>query len=132
MRERARRSVALLACLLLLSVAPAAQAEESAGAAAGWGMLSGLCSVLYAPVKVLYAVGGFVIGGFAFALSAGDKDTWNAVVTPAVRGDYVVTPANLRGEDSLEFVGRAPEPTYGASDYGSDSSSSSDSSSTDY
>ena len=32
-----------------------------------------------------------------------------AVITPAVRGDYVVTPAHLRGERELEFIGRDPD-----------------------
>ena len=32
-----------------------------------------------------------------------------AVVTPAVRGDYVVTPALLRGERPIEFFGKDPE-----------------------
>jgi hypothetical protein len=27
-----------------------------------------------------------------------------------VRGDYVVTPAHLRGEQPLEYWGREPEP----------------------
>ena len=29
-------------------------------------------------------------------------------MTPAVRGDYFVTPDHLRGERSLEFIGRDP------------------------
>jgi hypothetical protein len=32
-----------------------------------------------------------------------------AVVTPAVRGDYVVTPQHIRGERNLEFFGRSPD-----------------------
>ena len=36
------------------------------------------------------------------------KRTARAVVMPAVRGDYVVTPAILSGERPLEFYGRAP------------------------
>ena len=30
------------------------------------------------------------------------------IISPSVRGDYVVTPGQLRGERSLEFVGREP------------------------
>jgi hypothetical protein len=33
----------------------------------------------------------------------------SAVITPAVRGDYVVTPSHLRGEEHLEFIGRQPD-----------------------
>jgi hypothetical protein len=116
-----RSAGALLACALVISLqaAPAA-AQESTGEEAGYGVASGLCSLLYAPVKVVYALGGFLIGGLAFGLSAGDGDVWNAVVTPAVRGDYVVTPSHLRGEEPLEFIGRNPEPAaeYSAPSYG--------------
>ena len=52
--------------------------------------------------------GGGIIGGFAWLLSAGDYQVMYAVITPAVRGDYVVTPAHLRGERELEFIGRDP------------------------
>ena len=31
-----------------------------------------------------------------------------AVVTPAVRGDYVITPQHLRMEDRVEFFGQDP------------------------
>jgi len=49
-----------------------------------------------------------VIGPFAWALSGGDSDVMWRVVDTTVRGDYVVTPAHLRGEQPLEFFGRSP------------------------
>jgi len=106
---KVRKAGALLACLFVLGLAPGEASAESAGAEAGFGILAGLCSLVYAPVKVIYAVGGAVVGGFAWVFSAGDNDVARAVVTPAVRGDYVVTPSVLRGEDSLEFIGKDPE-----------------------
>jgi type IV secretory pathway VirB2 component (pilin) len=109
-----RTAGALLACIFLVGLHPGlARAEaESTGAAAGWGALSALSSLVYSPVKVVYAVGGLVVGGFAWVFSAGDNDVLNTVVTPAVRGDYVVTPEHLRGARPLEFIGREPEPGY--------------------
>lgn len=110
MTTKMRRVGALLAGLLVIGLAPAtASAQESAGEEAGWGVAAGLCSLIYAPVKVVYALGGGIVGGFAWIFSAGDNDVVSAVVTPAVRGDYVVTPAHLRGEEPLEFIGRDPE-----------------------
>jgi hypothetical protein len=104
-----RRLGAVLACIGMIGLAPAAaQAQESGPAEAGWGVLSAFSSLVYAPVKVLYAVGGFIVGGLGFVLSAGDKDTMHAILTPSIRGDYVVTPAHLRGEEELEFIGRDP------------------------
>ena len=101
---------ALFACLLVFGLAPgAARAGGSAGAEAGYGVAAGLCSLVYAPTKVLYALGGLLVGGFAWVFSAGDNEVARSVVTPAVLGDYVVTPSVLRGEDGLEFIGKAPE-----------------------
>jgi len=111
-----RTAGALLACMLVFGLHPGlAGAEprgESTGAAAGWGALSALTSLLYAPVKIVYAVGGLVVSGFAWVFSAGDNDVAKTVATPAVRGDYVVTPEHLRGERPLEFIGRDPDPGY--------------------
>jgi hypothetical protein len=105
-----------LACILVLGLhpGPAEAEQQSTGAAAGWGALSALTSLVYAPVKVAYAIGGLVVGGFAWVFSAGDNDVARTVTTPAVRGDYVVTPDHLRGKQPLEFIGRAPEPSYQA------------------
>ncbi len=101
---------ALLACILVIGLNPAdARAQESSAASeAGFGALAALSSLVYGPLKVVYATGGLIFGGFAWALSGGDRDVMNAVFTPAVRGDYVVTPAHLRGEKPLEFFGRDP------------------------
>ena len=101
---------ALLACILVIGLNPAdARAQESSAAAeAGMGMLAALSTLVYGPIKIVYATLGLVAGGFAWALSGGDGDVMNAVFTPSVRGDYVVTPAHLRGEKPLEFIGRDP------------------------
>jgi hypothetical protein len=108
-----RRGLAALACTLVLGLAPAtALAQESTAESAGYGVGAALCSLVYSPVKIVYAVAGGLIGGFAWLLSAGDSDVADAVITPAVRGDYVVTPSILRGEKPLEFIGRPPAPSY--------------------
>jgi hypothetical protein len=39
-------------------------------------------------------------------LSGGDTEVMTAVISPAVRGDYVITPSHLRGEIPVEFIGR--------------------------
>ena len=67
-----------------------------------------LGSLVYGPVKIAYSVLGTIFGGFAYGLSGGDAEVLAAVVTPAIRGDYVITPSHLRGEESLEFIGRRP------------------------
>lgn len=102
------RSV-LLAGVLVVSIQTGpAFAAESMGSEAGIGAGAAICSLVYGPVKIVYATLGLVFGGMAWALSGGDADVLDAVVTPAVRGDYVVTPSILRGERPLEFIGRRP------------------------
>jgi hypothetical protein len=92
-----------------LAAGPARAQQESPASAAGYGALSAVSSLVYAPLKVVYATGGMLVGGIAWVFSGGDSDVANAVITPAVRGDYVVTPAALRGEQPLEFIGREPQ-----------------------
>lgn len=105
---RARR--ALLACVVMLVLVPqAARADESIESEAGLGAGAAVCSLFYAPVKLIYALSGLIFGGMAWGLSGGDGDVLKAVVTPAVRGDYVITPSILRGERPLEFFGKDPE-----------------------
>jgi hypothetical protein len=102
------RSLLLVAALAIsIQPGPAFAAADTASEA-GIGVGAALCSLLYGPVKIVYATLGGVFGGLAWGLSGGDSDVLNAVVTPAARGDYVVTPSILRGERPLEFIGRRP------------------------
>lgn len=110
-QPRARRRIrsVLLVAVLVVALQPGpAMAEGSAGSEAGVGVGAALCSLVYGPTKIVYAILGGVFGGMAWALSGGDGEVANAVITPAVRGDYVVTPSHLRGEKPLEFIGRRP------------------------
>lgn len=104
------RRTALLVCIAALLVhAPAARAQDDIGSEAGLGAAAALTSLLYGPVKLTYSLMGLVFGGMAWALSGGDSQVMSAVITPAVRGDYVITPSHLRGERELEFFGRDPK-----------------------
>ena len=100
----------LLTGVLALAIQPgvAAAASESPAEEGGWGALAAVSSLIYGPVKICYAVLGTVFGGLAWGLSGGDSDVLHAVITPAVRGDYVITPSHIRGERTLEFLGRDP------------------------
>ena len=106
--ERRRRAFALVATLALLWGAGPARAAEDMTSEGGMGALAAISTLLYAPAKLVYATCGLIFGGAAWGLSGGDSSVLHAVVTPAVRGDYVVTPGILRGERALEFFGRDP------------------------
>ncbi len=101
---RAALVAGALAVALLASPAAASEAAE-----AGIGAGAAFSTLLYSPIKVVYSVLGTVFGGIAWGLSGGDRDVMDAVITPAVLGDYVVTPSHLRGERPLEFFGRRAE-----------------------
>ena len=98
----------MLGVLVLVLQASPARAESS-GANAGWGSAAVISSLVYGPVKMVYSLLGTVIGGFAWGLSGGDTEVLTAVISPAVRGDYVITPSHLRGEQPVEFIGRRPD-----------------------
>lgn len=75
---------------------------------AGLGAGSAIVSLVYAPVKLVYATCGLFVGGLAYAFSGGDTTVANTVLTPSVLGDYVVSPQQLAGNESFEFFGRDP------------------------
>lgn len=108
--ERVGAFTVALAFGAALSAAPVRADESSAAqpadSEAGLGIAAGLVSLVYTPAKVLYALGGGAIAGMAYLASAGDQDVTEPILTPSLRGDYVVTPEHLKGERSLEFFGR--------------------------
>ncbi len=62
----------------------------------------------YCLVKLAYALGGSLIGGLAWGLTGGRGDIARAIIQPAVRGDYVISPEHLTNDRALVFVGRDP------------------------
>lgn len=120
------RAIALagIAALGIAGAPQGARADDSTTSEAGMGALAALSTLLYGPAKIVYATGGLIVGGFAWALSGGDGDVLHAVLTPSVRGDYVVTPDHLTGNRTLEFFGRDPRyrrtPQVAQEQYGND------------
>lgn len=92
----------------MLAVPTAAFANDDAEMAksAGVGLGSAIASLVYAPVKSLYALGGVLVGSLAFAFSGGDADVARVVLEPSVLGDYVITRDQLTGDRSIQFFGR--------------------------
>lgn len=102
-----RRALAALAVAAVVALAAApARAEESGGRRAGMGAASMLCTLLYGPVKLVYAGTGTLVSGLAWVLTGGDSDIARPIFVSSVYGDYLVQPEHLTGERTLEFVGR--------------------------
>ena len=89
---------------------PLQTTESSSGEDLGYGVGSVLASMFYSPFKLTYAGLGLITGGLGYVLSAGNTDVANNIISPAVRGNYVVTPRHLKGEEPLIFVGPPPTP----------------------
>ena len=102
-----RRLGALLVALVVLSAPLPGLAEETESAAYTGltGVGAALCTLVYSPLKVAYALGGTVISGFAWVWTLGDTDVAGPILRSAVLGDYVVAPAHLEGRRGLQFVG---------------------------
>lgn len=93
----------------LLATPSAGFAGEKAAAVSresGLGAAAALSSLVYGPVKLLYAMGGLVIGSLAWVFTAGDTEVAEMVYTRSLRGTYVITPGILVGEERIEFIGR--------------------------
>jgi hypothetical protein len=72
---------------------------------AGIGTAAVLVNVLYVPAKLVYATLGTVTGGFAYLLTGLNYEIADRIWSPSLGGNYVVTPAHLRNEQTLYFSG---------------------------
>jgi len=108
--KASRRLTATLATVIGLTFATSAWAnDKEVKKEAGLGAVSAVTSLVYGPVKLGYALGGGLVAGMAWAASGGDAAVAKPILDASLRGDYVITPDILRGERSVQFVGRPPE-----------------------
>lgn len=98
--------ITAMALLIVLGGEPAIAADDS-GTPGGAGLqaASWLATVPYGAVKVVYAVGGGVVGGLAWVMTAGNTDIAKAIWGPTMTGHYIVQPQNLTGDKPLHFMG---------------------------
>jgi len=96
-----------IAVVLTASAGPAhAKNEPTTMKDAMLGIASGLCTLVYTPVKLVYATTGTAVGGLVWLFSAGHSDSMHSVLKTTAGGDYVVTPEHLRGLRVLQWTGR--------------------------
>jgi hypothetical protein len=113
--NRLRGVVSALVIAAVVSIQPAAAFAADAKHA-GIGTVCALGNVLYGPTKLLLAMLGTLTAGLGYAVTAGDVDVARKILDSSVMGDYVLEPAHITGDESLEFIGNSmPEP---ADDWG--------------
>ena len=94
-----------LACALALSPGAARGEEDSTVAYSVGGISAGLCTLVYTPIKIVYAAGGLVAAPLVYLYSAGNGEATVRVARTSLRGDYVVTPGHLKNDRPLRFFG---------------------------
>jgi hypothetical protein len=105
-----RRGVAVMVVALALGVAvPRAEAAGDFASDAGIGVGCVFVNLLYMPAKLVYATLGGFTGGLAYLLTGANYEVAERIWTPALGGNYVVTPAHLRNEQTLYFSGTVEE-----------------------
>ena len=106
-RVRKVTIVAAVAMLIGWEGSTAIAADESGNSASGAGLqaASWLATVPYGAAKVVYAVGGGLVGGLAWVMTGGNTDVAKAIWSPSMTGNYIVQPQNLTGDRALHFVG---------------------------
>ncbi len=71
----------------------------------GLHIAGGALSVLYTPLKVIYAgLGGFM-GGLAYLLTAGNEQVAQSIWDASFHGTYWLTAKHLQGEEAIHFKG---------------------------
>jgi hypothetical protein len=103
--------VAVVAATLVGSNARLARADGDYASDAGIGIGCVFINLLYMPAKFTYAALGGLTGGVAYLLTGLNYDIADRIWAPSLGGNYVVTPAHLRNEQTLYFSGAVQDET---------------------
>ncbi len=71
----------------------------------GYGVGTFAADIFYVPAKLVYAISGGLIGGGAYVLTGGNRQTAETIWRSSLGGDYVVTPDMLAGKQPIHFAG---------------------------
>ena len=88
---------------------PSSLSNLSSPEAAGRQAACWALTIPYGSAKMIYSIGGGLVGGFAWAVTGGNMAVAKSVWVPSMTGDYIVQPQHLTGEKHLYFVGVSSE-----------------------
>lgn len=103
-----KRIAAIVLGLFLMAQGTIALAasDESTAEQIGLGTGSVVGSVIYFPLKTVFCVAGG-LGSIYTRIFVGPQST-HKLVSTTCRGTWAITPHNLRGEESVQFIGDVP------------------------
>ena len=108
-------TLAVIVAFFSMVTAPAwsqpSSSDEQEATASGAGMqaASVVSTIVYFPFKAVYALGGGIVGGFAYLLTGFQERPAMDIWIPSIYGTYLITPEHLTGERPVRFVGVANE-----------------------
>ena len=112
-------TVFLLLALCTVTMVPSAWSQASApppssegtegGTASSAGMqaAAGVSTLLYFPLKAVFAICGGIVGGLAYAFSGGNEQAAKSIWDTSLYGTYIITPDHLEGNRPIRFLGVA-------------------------
>ena len=127
-------AVFLLLALCAVTMVPSAWSQENVpppssasveggdSSSAGMQVAAGFSTLLYFPLKAVFAIGGGIVGGLTYLFSGLDENSAKKVWNTTLYGTYIITPDHLQGNRPIRFLGvadsndapapaPAPEPT---------------------
>ncbi|HUN58493.1 MAG TPA: hypothetical protein VMU41_10300 [Candidatus Binataceae bacterium] len=121
MKNTSRLTMGVLVLALALSAAALAQdstgvgtnpqvpqPQESPGVnwkGVGVGAGTVVGNLFYMPAKLLYGIGGGIVGGAGYVLTGGNKQVADTIWRSSLGGDYVLTPSMVAGKQPVNFSG---------------------------
>ncbi len=104
-------AIAVLALAITAVPIPALAENDEGGAFSKFaiGIGAGISTLVYTPLKVVYALTAIPISGLVYMWSVGNTEMAGRVMRSGTLGNFVVTPEHLRGKQTLDFVGPANE-----------------------
>ena len=71
----------------------------------GLHVAGGALSILYFPVKLIYAGVGGVVGGAAYLMAGTNGEVADSIWEASTGGTYFITAAHLQGDEAVHFKG---------------------------
>jgi hypothetical protein len=69
--------------------------------------MAGLSTLLYFPLKAVFAISGGIVGGLTYVFTGGDEHAAKSVWNTTLYGTYIITPDHIQGNRPIRFLGIA-------------------------